>query len=209
MTRSKNSSRLPKELLRCDQLLAGGSVFIEHSLSTKCRTPITLVAAARPYLKELRQAIGRSRIHAIAGEFGRTISLALEHQPDLILVTVPPLVGALKTCKLVLENHSTKNIPLSLISLRNMSDDTSSVFLKPRAQATPGEFQHRHIVRGNNGEFAAADDNQYSVDGKRQMKLMGLLELLRYAEAEITELDLETSAVLLAATIADVAQNFD
>lgn len=168
---------------------------------------MTLVAAARPYLKELRQAIGQSRIHAVTGEFERTISLALEHQPDLILVTGPPVADALKTCKRVLENPSTRNIPISLISLHNMSDNASSIFLKPSAQGMPGEFQYRQIVRGNKGAFAA-DDNQYSVDGKRQKQLMGILDLLRYAEAEISELDLETSAVLLGAAIADLARNF-
>lgn len=53
------------------------------------------------------------------------------------------------------------------------------------------------------------DGNQPVTDNRRQKQLLSLLDLLRYAEAEIAELNLETSAVLLRATIAELAQNVE
>lgn len=47
----------------------------------------------------------------------------------------------------------------------------------------------------------------YATDGKGPKQLLSILHLLRYAEAEVSELGLETSAVLLEAAIADLAQN--
>ncbi|MCA6120134.1 hypothetical protein J6524_35655 [Bradyrhizobium sp. WSM 1738] len=54
-----------------------------------------------------------------------------------------------------------------------------------------------------------AEDIHSLADSERRKQLLSILDLLRYAEAEVRELDLETSAVLLAATITDVAQNLE
>ncbi|WP_456794026.1 hypothetical protein [Bradyrhizobium sp. USDA 4506] len=53
----------------------------------------------------------------------------------------------------------------------------------------------------------AADDNRPLVDQQLHRKLVSTLQLLRYAEAELSELNLETSVVLLRAAIVDIAQN--
>lgn len=44
-------------------------------------------------------------------------------------------------------------------------------------------------------------------DSQRREQLLSILDLLRYAEVEIAELDLGISTVLLGAAIADVAGN--
>ncbi len=43
----------------------------------------------------------------------------------------------------------------------------------------------------------------------RQKQLLSLIHLLRHAEVEILELDLETSAVLLGAAITDLTRHLD
>ncbi|WP_439360476.1 hypothetical protein [Bradyrhizobium sp. DASA03007] len=54
-----------------------------------------------------------------------------------------------------------------------------------------------------------AEDHQSVADGKRKQQLLFILSLLSYAEAEIAELNLETSAVLLEAAIADIFQHLE
>lgn len=168
--------------------------------------PMVLVVAATCYFNELWEAIDHSETHAIVVEFEGAVALALEHQPDLILVVPPPIRDALKSCERLLENRSTRNIPISLISLgHNMIDDAPSISLKSHAQATASEVLYRKLVR-DKGKLVA-NNNQHVIHRRRQKQLLGILDLLRYAEAEISKLELETSVVLLGATIADVAQN--
>lgn len=168
--------------------------------------PMALVVAASSYFNELWEAIDHSETHAVVVDFEGAVALALEHQPDLILVVPPPIRDALKSCERLLGNRATRNIPISLVSLgHNMIDDASSISLKSRAQATANEFLHRKFVR-DKGKLVA-DNDQHVVHPRRQKQLLGILDLLRYAEAEISKLELETSVVLLGATIADVAQN--
>lgn len=201
--RQTNNPRVPNALPECHLLPAAGSISVERPLSTGRRAPTALVVAARPYASELRQALDQSSIHVLAAEFERTVFLAVEHQPDLILVASPPIRDALKTCQRLLENRSTRDIPISLISLDcNMVDEAST---KGRTLATAGEFPDRLTARERKGRFTGVN-NQLAVDGQRQKQLLSVLDLLRYLETEISELELETSAVLLGAAIADVAQ---
>ncbi|WP_036051470.1 hypothetical protein [Bradyrhizobium sp. Tv2a-2] len=55
----------------------------------------------------------------------------------------------------------------------------------------------------------AAECNQYPSTPKRNKLLLSITQLLRYAQAEIAELDLEISGILLEATIADIARELD
>ncbi|WP_143270748.1 hypothetical protein [Bradyrhizobium brasilense] len=55
----------------------------------------------------------------------------------------------------------------------------------------------------------ALEDDQPVANGTRKEQLLSILNLLRYAEAETAELNLETSKVLLGAAIADVAQHLE
>ncbi|MHC2432650.1 hypothetical protein ACVMB0_000025 [Bradyrhizobium sp. USDA 4451] len=48
-----------------------------------------------------------------------------------------------------------------------------------------------------------------SAADNRQKQLLSIIQLLHYAEAEILELELETSAVLLAAVITHLTQHLD
>lgn len=160
--------------------------------------PMTLVLAAKPYLKELKHAVGQSRIQVVTAEFERAVSLALEHQPDLILLVSPPIPNVLQTCERLLENEFTKNIPIFLLSLdHNMIDDRLAILhdATPQARAGGALYDKRTFGQDN-------DQNR-----QRQQQLLSILDLLRYAEAEIAELGIETSAVLLGATITDVAKN--
>lgn len=101
-----------------------------------------------------------------------------------------------------------RNMPINLLLGYDMVDKSSSNLFNSSAQARAGEFPHRQITRGSK-EGLAAGDNRYVLDGKRQMQLLSILDLLRYAEGALSELDLETSAVLMKATIADVARNLE
>ncbi|RXG86621.1 hypothetical protein [Bradyrhizobium zhanjiangense] len=171
--------------------------------------PIALVVAARPYLKELRQALDQSRIQIVTAEFERSVPVAIEHQPDLILIASQPIPDVLQTCQRLLENGSTRNIPIFLISLEFSGiDNAPPVFRETAPQTRAGEFSHRSTPRRDKGKFP--QDNDHSVvNSRRQTQLLSVLDLLCYAEAEIAELGIETSAALLGATIADVAQNLE
>lgn len=169
--------------------------------------PTLVVAAARPYLNALWRALNPSRIDVVTAEFERAVSVAVENQPDLILVASPPIPDALKTCERLLENGSTRNIPISLISLDyNVIDGASSFFLKAPAQMAAAKFGHRPSARDSKG---TTSDTQSVVGEKRKKQLLSVVNLLNYAENEILDLNLETSAVLLEATIADLVQNLD
>ncbi|MCK1412426.1 hypothetical protein IVB55_05070 [Bradyrhizobium sp. CW4] len=168
--------------------------------------PMALIVAAKPYLEELWQAVDKSRIYVIAAEFEHAVSLAIEHQPDLILVASPPIPEALQTCQRLLENDSTRNIPIFLISLAyNTVEGCLPTFRATAPRVGTGEFSHRSPPRRGSGKF----DRDSMVEAQRQAQLLSILDLLRYAEAEIEELGIETSAALLGATIADVAQNLE
>ncbi|MBB4365274.1 hypothetical protein GGD65_006340 [Bradyrhizobium sp. CIR18] len=176
------------------------------SFSIKRRTPTAVVGADSLYFSDLCQALNQCGIHVVAGELDQSLSLAVEHQPDIILVASPPIGHAMKTCQSLLENPLTTNIPIFVSSLGDaMVDNISSIFLKGTAKATPGEFHFRQSMRSK-GAFAA-DDNEYGDASKRRRQLLNVLDLLRYAEDQISRLNLETSTVLLGATVADVARN--
>ncbi|WGS19165.1 MULTISPECIES: hypothetical protein [unclassified Bradyrhizobium] len=70
-----------------------------------------------------------------------------------------------------------------------------------QAMTTTG-FLHQ-IVRDRKPESAAD-----AVD-KRREQLMVIIDLIRYAEVEVLELNLETSAVLLEAAITDLTRFLD
>ncbi|WP_439406491.1 hypothetical protein ACNJX9_34400 [Bradyrhizobium sp. DASA03076] len=188
MGRPKNNLRPPNALAECS-LLAVGPTYFELPLPTERHAPVALVVAAIHHLSEL-QGIDRSKVHVVKTEFERIVSLAVKHQPDLILVACPPVGEALKACQCLLKNPSMRNIPIFLIS---MGYDT---------------FPHGQLLSPVKEEFVTADD-RYVTKGKRQKRLTSILNLLRYAEAEIAELDLEISAALLGAAIADIARQLD
>ncbi|MGY4257849.1 CheY-like chemotaxis protein [Bradyrhizobium sp. USDA 4516] len=164
--------------------------------------PMALVVAARPYLTELWQAVDQSRIQVVPAEFEHTVSLAAQHQPDLILIASPPIADVLETCQRLLESSSTRNIPIFLIPVDySLSDGSPSA---PRATTVkfPYWLEEQCVKEGD-----ARDRGQSMVSNPRQTQLLSILDLLRYAEAEVAELDIETSVALLAATIADITQH--
>lgn len=173
-------------------------------MSTDQHKPLALALAARPYLNELRQAVDQSGIHVLGAEFERAVCLAVEHQPDIILVASPPIEDALQTCRHLLENYSSRNIPISLISLDCNMIDTP--FTETPALATAGETPYRQFAADYKEGLA---DAQPTNDDKRTTRLLSVVNLLRYVEVEIVELKLETSAVLLEAMIVDLAQSLD
>lgn len=175
-------------------------------LSKERRISVALVAAAKPHLNDLLQAVDRSGLHVVIAEFERAVSFVEKHQPDLIFVAAPPILDALKACERLLENGSTRDIPLFLVVLDYNAIDEP--FITAPARSTAGEVLYLEIARSRKEE-CAADDTASTVDCKRQKRLLSVLDLLQYAEAEITELDLETSAVLLEATIADLVQHLE
>ncbi|SPP98232.1 protein of unknown function [Bradyrhizobium vignae] len=81
-------------------------------------------------------------------------------------------------------------------------DHDSCNYLKAAVRVR--DFQYRHIMPAK-----ALEDDQSVANGKRKEQLLSILNLLRYAEAEIAELHLDTSKVLLGAAIADVAQHLE
>ncbi|UVO30481.1 hypothetical protein [Bradyrhizobium arachidis] len=169
--------------------------------------PTALVVAARPYFNGLSQAIDQSETYMIRAGFERAIAMAVEHRPDIILVVSAPIRKALETCERLLENRSTRSIPIFIISLGcNMFHSPSSTLRNKHTEARIAGVPNRQIARGNKGKLNA-DDGQDMVDGTRKTQLLSILDLLRYAEAEVSELELETSAVLLGAAITDLAQN--
>ncbi|QOZ23931.1 hypothetical protein [Bradyrhizobium sp. CCBAU 51753] len=170
--------------------------------------PVALVVAAKLYLRDLWQALDQSGIHVVAAEFERSVSLAIEHQPDIILVASPPIGDAVNACQRLLENPSTINIPIFLSSLGDkIINDACSIFFNTPTQARLDDFPSRQTARGKKG--GTAGDAESAVDVKRRRQLLSMLDLLRYAETEISKLGLETSSVLLGATIADVAENLE
>ncbi|MHB0773888.1 PleD family two-component system response regulator [Bradyrhizobium sp. 1.29L] len=171
-------------------------------MSTERRAPMVLAIAARPYLDRLSKVLDQSEVCLVAAEFERSVFAAADSQPDLILVASPPIGDALNTCQRLRENRSTRYIPIFLISLNyNVIDDTSSIH-----QATAGASPCRNK---SDKRVIAAEDAPSLVGRKEKKQLEGILHLLRYVEAEIIQLHLETSAVLLGASIADLAQNLE
>lgn len=168
--------------------------------------PMALVVTSRPYLTELQQAIDQPRMQVITAEFERAVSLAVEHQPDLILVAPPPIPDVLHLCKRLLENDSTKNIPIFLISVDyNAIDGVPPLLRTTASPARDGDFSDTLKPRRRGGKVGQ-DERQYVPITQRQKQLLSILDLLHYVEAEIAEMGIETSAALLEATIADVAQ---
>ncbi|MCK1516070.1 hypothetical protein IVB22_26640 [Bradyrhizobium sp. 190] len=204
MTRSINSTSFPNALPECGQLRTKGSM--------ERRIPMALVIAAAPHLGELKQVIDQcidgSPIHVITTEFKHSVLLAIALLPDLILVASPPTRDALKTCQRLLENSSTRTIPICLIALdTEMVNDVACLSLKAPTKPTAGELPYRLKARRDKGLFA--EDNHSVAHAKRRKQLLSIIDLLRNAEAEMAELDLETSAMLLGAAMADVAQHLE
>lgn len=182
--------------------------FRESPSSSERRMPMTLVAAAKPYLKELRQAVDQSRVQVIMAEFERAVSLAVEHRPDLILVASPPIGDVVQTCQCLLENGSTRNIPIFLIFLDcNTNPADPSSLREATLRAGASECPCGATPRGDKKQFV--HDDQSMTNGSRQKQLLSILDLLHYAEAEVAELGIETSSALLRATIADVDQHLE
>lgn len=168
--------------------------------------PMALVVASRPYLTELKQAIDQPRMQVITSEFDSAVSLAVEHQPDLILVAPPPIPDVLHLCERLLENGLTKNIPIFLISVDHSAIDGGPSLLHMAAsQARDGDLSDLQKSRRWGGTMGQ-DERQYVPRTQRQKQLLSILDLLHYVEGEIAEIGIETSAALLEATIADVAQ---
>ncbi|QQO23659.1 hypothetical protein JJB98_28945 [Bradyrhizobium diazoefficiens] len=168
--------------------------------------PMALVVASRPYLTELKQAIDQPRMQVITSEFDSAVSLAVEHQPDLILVAPPPIPDVLHLCERLLENGLTKNIPIFLISVDHSAIDGGPSLLHMTAsQARDGDLSDLQKSRRWGGTMGQ-DERQYVPRTQRQKQLLSILDLLHYVEGEIAEIGIETSAALLEATIADVAQ---
>lgn len=168
--------------------------------------PMALVVALKHCLTELKQAIDQPRMQVITSEFERAVSLAVEHQPDLILVAPPPIPDVLHLCERLLENGLTKNIPIFLISVDHNAIDGGPPLLHTAAsRARDGDLSdlQKSFRRARN---MGQDANQCVPRTQRQKQLLSILDLLHYVEAEIAEIGIETSAALLEATIADVAQ---
>lgn len=87
-----------------------------------------------------------------------------------------------------------------------MIDHASSISKTP-AEATAGEPPCQQI--SSNAEELRSEATQSEVDSIRQKQLLSIIDLLRYAEAEILELHIETSAVLVGAAITDLAQDLE
>jgi hypothetical protein len=85
-----------------------------------------------------------------------------------------------------------------------MIDNESSVVHKRMAN---GMLRHQQAARDNKGDVVA-HANPAVLHGKRK-QLLGIVVLLRYLEIQISELDLEASAALLGAAIADITQNLE
>ncbi|MCK1670194.1 hypothetical protein [Bradyrhizobium sp. 153] len=168
--------------------------------------PVALVVAARDYLRDLRRALNQFEIHLLTAEFERSLSLAAEHQPDIILVASPPIGEAVKACQRLLENPSTTSIPIFLNSLGdNTVHNISSIFLNAPAQATTSGFAYWQSPPGNKGGVTVDDTGNGNGNDKRR-QLLSILQMLRNAEIEVSRLNLETSGLLLGATIADISQ---
>lgn len=168
--------------------------------------PMALVVASRPYLADLKQAIDQPRMQVITSGFERAVSLAVEHQPDLILVAPPPIPDVLHLCERLLKNGLTKNIPIFLISVdHNAIDGGPSLLHTAASRARDGDFSDLQKSRRRERTMGQ-DERQYVPRTQRQKQLLSILDLLHYVEAEIAEMGIETSAALLGATIADVAQ---
>ncbi|UVO35693.1 hypothetical protein KUL72_30510 [Bradyrhizobium arachidis] len=163
--------------------------------------PVALLIAAQPHLRDLWLALEKSGIRVVASEFERSLALAVEYQPDIVLVASPPIEDAVKTCERLLETPLTTNIPIFLTSL----DGDSSVPHTVPAQEASANRPDRQITQVNRPHLVA-DDEQYRNDCDRRRALRAILEMLHYAETEISKLNLETSTALLGATIAEVAQ---
>ncbi|RZN06369.1 hypothetical protein CWO91_29415 [Bradyrhizobium genosp. SA-3] len=85
-------------------------------------------------------------------------------------------------------------------------DDTRFEFLDHSRQKTGGELRNRQIPPASK---LAAESHRHVFDFKRQKQLRSILNLLRYAETEIAELNLDTSAILLEAIVVDLARNLE
>lgn len=168
--------------------------------------PMTLVVALRHYLAELRQAIDRPSVQVITVEFERAVSLAVEHRPDLILIAPPPISDVLHLCKRLLENDSTQSIPIFLISVAYNAIDGDPPLLRTTASPARDGDCSDPLKSHRQGGKVAQDEGRYVPRTQRQKQLLSILDLLHYAEAEVAEMGIETSAALLEATIADVAQ---
>lgn len=168
--------------------------------------PMALVVASRPCLTELKQAIDQPRMRVITSEFERAVSLAVEHQPDLILVAPPPIPDVLHLCERLLKNGLTKNIPIFLISVDHNAIDGGPPLLRTAgSRARDGDLSDLQKSFRRGGTMGQ-DAYQHVARTQRQTQLLSILDLLHYVEAEIAEIGIETSAALLEATIADVAQ---
>ncbi|KRQ97508.1 hypothetical protein CP49_37945 [Bradyrhizobium valentinum] len=64
------------------------------------------IVTARYYLNELWQAIDQFGIHVVTAEFDRTVFLAVDSLPN-VLVASRPIRDALKACQRLLENRPT------------------------------------------------------------------------------------------------------
>ncbi|MCK1396787.1 hypothetical protein IVB45_05780 [Bradyrhizobium sp. 4] len=83
-----------------------------------------------------------------------------------------------------------------------------ATFIDTSTDTAAGEFRGRKIAQLREGELTA-QGAQFTAPRTRQTLLLSVIGLLRYAEAEVLELKLETSAVLLGATIAELEQNLE
>lgn len=204
MTYPINNSSLPRRVLEYGPLPAAGSISAQGRLPTGRRVQMALVSAATRCLKGLRKPVGQSGPHLVSEEFERTLLFAAGHQPDFSLVACAPIRDALKNCQRLLGKRSER-----LSSFISVGGSTiNCAFSRLFEASTHATVRDRQAKRSSNDE-SAADDNHSLIDQKRYRRLVSTLELLRYAEAELAELNLETSTVLLRATIVDVAQNVE
>ncbi|MCC8977855.1 hypothetical protein [Bradyrhizobium acaciae] len=145
-------------------------------------------------------------MQVITAEFESAVSAAARRQPDLILIAPPPIPQVLNVCKRLLENSSTKDIPIFLVSVDfDTIEGRPSLFRAPGSQVGGGEYPEALRPRGR-GATMGQDEGQDRLRTRRQQQLLSILDLLHYAEAEIAEMGIETSVALLEAAIADVAQ---
>ncbi|WP_354112311.1 hypothetical protein [Bradyrhizobium sp. S3.12.5] len=168
--------------------------------------PKALVVALTRYLTVFREALDQSTMQVIVAEFDCAVSLAIEHQPDLILIAPPPIPDVLLICKRLLENGSTKHIPIFLISVDyNTIDGGPRLPRTAASQARDGDDVDS--LKPPRQRSVGQEEGRYVARTQRQKQILSILDLLHYAQGEISEMGIETSAALLEATIVDVAQS--
>ncbi|MCK1691088.1 hypothetical protein [Bradyrhizobium sp. 145] len=150
------------------------------------------LVTTKSYLKYVAEIICEFKLHKVRANFANGWAAALR-DPS-------------KSFQGLLRYRSTRRIPMALVSLACAVIDSHSHGHQITIEARANSLPNRQISRDKAEKHADDGDQPIDISSEEQRQLLCIVELLRYAEAEVSALHFETPAVLLGAAIAELAE---